>query len=141
VLYLWAVGLERTGVVKSEPSLTQKEFVDKVLDLYFSLPDTPNRARRDDRYLAMKWYRQGIALFQIQAAMLLATARRTCRGPEAEPLEPIRSLRYIVPLLEEIQHCGVDKSYAHYLQQTLSSVLGDAVSAESKAADLSVKVV
>ena len=102
--------------------LSQEEFVEAVLETYVSLPETPNRARRDDRYLAIKLYRQAIPLFQVTAAMLLATARRNFREPDAEPLEPIRSLRYFVPLIEEIQRSGVDESYVDYLQQKLSPV-------------------
>jgi hypothetical protein len=114
--------------------VSQKDYVDAVIDTYVSLPDTPNRARGDDRYLAIMWYRQGIMLFQANTAMLLATARRTFREPDALPLEPIRSLRYFVPLVEEIQHLGIDESYLRYLQQKLSSVLGTKASAEPTAA-------
>jgi hypothetical protein len=114
-------------------SLTQREFVDAVLETYVSLPDTPSRARRDDRYLAIKWHRQTMPLFQVKAAMLLATARRTFREPEAGPLEPIRSLRYFVPLIEEIQHTGVDESYVRYLQQKLRPVLETKTSSEPAA--------
>ena len=96
--------------------VTQKDYVDAVLDTYVSLPDTPNRTRRDDRYLAITWYRQGIILFQAKTAMLLATERRTFREPDALPLEPIHSLRYFAPIVEEIQHSGVDESYLCYLQ-------------------------
>lgn len=116
--------------MSDNPLVTQKDYVDAVLDTYISLPDTPNRTRRDDRYLAITWYRQGIMLFQAEAAMLMATARRTCREPDAQPLEPIRSLRYFVPLIEEIQHSGVDESYLRYLEQKLSSVLETCASAE-----------
>jgi hypothetical protein len=114
--------------------VSQKDYVDAVLDTYVSLPDTPKRTRGDDRYLAITWYRQGIALFQAKAGMLMATARRTFREPDRWPLEPIRSLRYFVPLIEEIQHSGVDESYLRYLQQKLSSVLAEKVSSEPAAA-------
>lgn len=114
-------------------SLTQREFVDAVLQTYVSLPDTPSRARCDDRCLAIKWHRQTMPLFQVKAAMLLATARRTFREVELEPLEPIRSLRYFVPLIEEIQRSGVDKSYVRYLQQKLSPVLETKTSSEPAA--------
>jgi len=110
-------------VMEDKTFESQEEFVDAVLDTYVSLPETPSRARRDDRYLAIKLYCQAIPLFQVKAAMLLATARRNFREPEADPLEPIRSLRYFVPLIEEIQRSGVDKSYVDYLQQKLIPVL------------------
>ena len=114
--------------------VTQKDYVDAVLDTYVSLPDTPVRIRGDDRYLAIRWYRQGIVLFQAKTAMLLATARRTFRESDALPLEPIRSLRYFIPLVEEIQDLGIDESYLRYLQQKLSSVLETNACGEPKAA-------
>ncbi len=117
-------------MTSDNPFVTQKDYVDAVLDTYVSLPDTPKRTRRDDRYLAITWYRQGIVLFQAKTAMLLATQRRTFREPDALPLEPIHSLRYFAQIVEEIQHSGVDESYLRYLQQKLSSVLGTNASAE-----------
>ena len=86
-------------MTSDNPFVTQKDYVDAVLDTYVSLPDTPNRTRRDDCYLAITWYRQGIMVFQAIAAMMLATERRTFREPDALPLEPIRSLRYFVPIV------------------------------------------
>ena len=121
-------------MTSDNPFVTQKDYVDAVLETYVSLPDTPNRTRRDDRYLAITWYRQGIMVFQAIAAMMLATERRTFREPDALPLEPIRSLRYFVPIVEEIQHLGIDESYLRYLQQRLGSVLETNASGEPTAA-------
>ncbi len=120
-------------MMSDNPFVTQKDYVDAVLETYVALPDTPKRTRRDDRYLAITWYRQGIILFQAKTAMLLATERRTFREPDALPLEPIHSLRYFDPIVEEIQHSGVDESYLRYLQQRLGSVLGTNAAAESTA--------
>ena len=59
---------------------------------------------------------------------------RDSREPDALPLEPIRSLRYFVPIVEEIQDLGIDESYLRYLQQKLSSVLETNASGEPTAA-------
>jgi hypothetical protein len=117
-------------MMSDNPFVDEKDYVEAVLGTYVSLPDTPIRTRRDDRYLAITWYRQGIMLFQAIAAMMLATERRRFREPDALPLEPIRSLRYFVPIVEEIQHLGIDESYLRYLQQRLGSVLGTNASGE-----------
>lgn len=117
--------------MSENPLMVQEDYVGVVLDTYVSLPDTPNRTRRDDRYLATTWYRQGITLFQVKAAMLMATVRRTFREPNAWSLEPIRSLRYFVPLIEEIQRSDIDESYLRYLQQKLSSVLEEKISSDT----------
>jgi len=93
--------------MSDNPFVDEKDYVKAVLDTYVLLPDTPIRTRRDDRYLAITWYRQGIMLFQAKTAMLLATERRTFREADALPLEPIRSLRYhagcrIMPVLSQV---------------------------------------
>lgn len=107
-----------------------REYVGSVLGIYGALPDTPKRARRDDRYLAMQWQRQGVLLFQVEGAMLLATARRVFREEQAERLSPIRSLRYFVPVLEEMRQSGAGEGYVKYLREKLSPVMAPRAEAE-----------
>ena len=65
--------------------MNQQNYIQTVLDLYVSLPSTPVRPRRDDRYLAMKLYREGVALLKIECALFLGCARRELQEHE-EPL-------------------------------------------------------
>jgi hypothetical protein len=102
--------------------MSTNEFIKAVLGIYVSLPDTPEHARRDDRYLALKLYRQGIQLYQVEGGLLLATARRVFRE-EPTPLDPIRSLRYFVGAIEEVRESDVDEKYTKYLQGKLEHVL------------------
>jgi hypothetical protein len=102
--------------------MNQQDYIQTVLDLYVSLPSTPESPRRDDRYLAMKLYREGVALMKIECALLLGCARRELQEHD-EPLHPIRSLRYFVPVLEEVQHESPDAGYVQYLREKLSGLL------------------
>jgi hypothetical protein len=102
---------------------SRSDYVRSVLGIYRSLPDTTKRARRDDRYLALQWQREAVPLFQVEGAMLLATARRVFREEEAEPLSPIRSLRYFVPVLEEMKVSGAGEGYVRYLREKLRAVM------------------
>lgn len=104
------------------PPLSQSAYLKAVLDLYVSLPDTPRRPRPDDRYLALQFHRQALPLVQVEAALLLGLARRVFRD-QPDPLEPIRSLRYFVPLLEEVRRSEVDERYVHYLRDRLGHLL------------------
>lgn len=104
------------------PPLSKAAYVKAVLELYVSLPDTPQRPRRDDRYLALQFHRQALPLVQVEAALLLGLARRVFRD-EPDPLESIRSLRYFVPILEEVRRSEVDESYVHYLRNRLGHLL------------------
>ena len=102
--------------------MNQQDYVQTVLNTYVSLPSASERPRRDDRFLAVRLYRQGVPLYEIECALLLGCARRELQEHE-EPLQPIRSLRYFVPVLEEVQHQSVDPGYVRYLREKLSGLL------------------
>ena len=95
--------------------MTERDFVAIVLKLYTQLPDTAQRPRAPDRRLARQWFQQGIPLPEIEAALALAIARRTYRAPSAEPLPPIRSLYYFVPVLAEIRSDTLAPDYLRHL--------------------------
>lgn len=95
--------------------MRQRDFVAAVVKLYTQLPDTPERPRAPDRSLARQWFQQRIPLPEIEAALALAIARRTYRAPSAEPLQPIRSLYYFVPVLAEIRSDTFDLDYLRHL--------------------------
>ena len=65
-----------------------------LLELYLRLPDTPRRFSRFDLRLARQLWERQIPVGLIEAAFLLASARRAARRPDAAPLGPIRSLHY-----------------------------------------------
>ncbi len=45
----------------------------------------------------------------------LAAARRTFRHPEAEPLGPIRTLFYLLHLIDEVTDEPLDRGYLDYI--------------------------
>ena len=92
------------------------------MDIYVSIPNAPERPRRDDRFMATRLYRQGIPLYEFECAILLGCARRELQEHE-EPLQPIRSLRYFAPVLEEVRSQPVDPRYVLYLREKLSGLL------------------
>ena len=104
------------------PLEESEEYVYAVLDVYAHLPDTPEYARRADRQVARKLHAAGVSLDLIESAFLLATARRLCRGPTAPRLEPIRSLAYFRPVIEEITQHPFPATYIDYLRFKLRSV-------------------
>ena len=56
--------------------------------------------------------------------MLLGTARRVFRSDEATPLMPIRSIRFFLPIIDELKYAHLDNSYLNYLAHKLSDFLG-----------------
>jgi hypothetical protein len=87
-----------------------------VLDLYLRLPDTPRRFSWHDLRLVRQLWEREVPLRIVEAAFLLASARRGARRPDAMPLGPIRSLHYFVPVFEELLAQPVPESYVAYLR-------------------------
>lgn len=100
----------------------KQSYVRSVLQLYLDLPHTPARFSRLDRRLAEQLCDRGVRLQDVEMAMLLATARRLMRSPEAPPLGPIRSLHYFLPVIEEITQQPLPESYLHYLRRKVAQL-------------------
>jgi hypothetical protein len=97
--------------------MNSRAYRDAVLSAYVALPDTPSSPRSYDRWIATEWFRRGIPLQRVRAALLLGTLRRRCRSPLAQPLAPVISLAYFQPVLEEVLHLNppLESSYVEYL--------------------------
>jgi hypothetical protein len=91
-------------------------YVDHLLARYRRLPGTLGRILRDDRRTAHALYDRHIDLELVQQAFDLAIARRIF-GSEQPP--PIRTLRYFLPLIEEILASPPDPGYLQYLAMRL----------------------
>jgi hypothetical protein len=96
-------------------------YVDTVLALYLSLPHSPPRSTYRDIRLAHDLYRKKIPLEVVEAAFLLASARRLFRDPSLPPLAPICSLHYFLPVIEEVSTNQLSCDYLLYLRYKLDS--------------------
>ena len=95
-------------------------YVQRVLHFYRTLPQTRGRGGTADRQLAEDLERRGVPLQLVEAALCLAALRRLQRPQQALPLPPIRSLHYILPILEELQHAPpLEEGYLDYLHDRL----------------------
>ena len=77
-------------------------YIRAVLELYTSTPGVLGRIRRADRLLAGELFDRNIPLYIVDYACVLAAARRTFRNAFTAPLPPIRSLHYLLPLVQEV---------------------------------------
>jgi len=93
-------------------------YVARLLAQYQKLPGTLGRVLRDDRRTALALHDRGLALELVEHAFVLAIARRTFRS-DAQPLEPIRSLRYFLPVIHELVEAPPDPDYLQYLRHKL----------------------
>lgn len=90
-------------------------YVAHVLARYQRLPGTLGRILRDDRRTARALHDCSIDLDVVYKAFILALARRTFRA-DTEPLDPIRALRYFLPVIQEIVADPPDPSYLQHLE-------------------------
>jgi hypothetical protein len=93
-------------------------YATRVLERYRKLPGTLPRTLRQDRNLALRLYDRGVPLQKIEDAFVLALARRTFR-PSSEPIEPIRSLHYFLPVIQELDLEPPLPEYLAYLKHRL----------------------
>lgn len=104
-----------------QETISKPEYVKRVLTFYLGLAETPARHSRTDQRLAEDLYEKQIELEQVEAAMILATARRLLRSGDAPKLGPIRSLHYFVPVIEEVRSAPISPDYIAYLRRKLAA--------------------
>lgn len=83
--------------------------------------ETPSQASPSDIRLAHSLCLRRITLETVEAAMLLASVRRSFRDPSLPSLSPIRSLNYFLPVIGEISANPLPEGYLHYLRFKLES--------------------
>lgn len=97
----------------------KKAYVDHVLETYRQTPGTRGRVRHADRRLAEELFHRSVPLQTVRAALLIAVARRTFREDGLEPLQPIASLHYFIPVIEEVQRKPIETEYLEHIQYRL----------------------
>ncbi len=105
------------GIELTKPDL--KEYVSRLLDFYLHTPGTLGRVRREDRHFAAGLHARGVPLRAVEEALLLASARRCLRAPDAPPLNAIRSLHYFGSVIEEVSDKPLPAGYPEYFRQKL----------------------
>jgi hypothetical protein len=91
-----------------------RTFIKAVVTMFTNLPDTPVTARPTDRKLAETWHYKQITLRTIESAFLLGQLRRLGRPSDYPKLQPIRSMYYFVPLLEEVLQQPLAPDFVEY---------------------------
>ena len=99
--------------------MDQQEYVRHVLDCYRRSPETTGQVRPADRQLAARLYQRQVPVSVVEAAILLATARRLFRSSDSPPLAKVRSLHYFAPVVEELLQQPLDSDYVGYVRDKL----------------------
>jgi hypothetical protein len=102
--------------------IAKKDYIRKVLDAYRRTPGTTGAVRRNDRLLAAALYDRGVPVTTVENALVLAASRRIFHPPDAVPLQPIRSLHYLLPVIDEVLQLRTSQDYFRYLQFCIDRV-------------------
>ncbi len=98
-----------------DPTMNRKQYVQRTLEEYRTTPTACGRVRRADHDFALSLYQKAIPFTAVEGAFVLAAARRTARDPRRQPLAPIGSLRYFLPIIREILDTPIDPGEISYL--------------------------
>jgi hypothetical protein len=96
--------------------LAKSDYLRKVLDAYRRMPGAAGTVRSNDRILAATLFDRGVPLTAVENALILAASRRIFRPPDAPTLQPVRSLHYLLPVIDEVLALCVSPDYYRYLQ-------------------------
>ncbi len=110
---------------RSDKDESEQQYVAELLRCYTLLPHTQNRPSKNDRRIAAQLFKRQVSTDAIKTAFLLAISRRSFRPPDAPPLEPIRSLAYFLPIVNEVRKTDIDPVYIDLLKQRLESNFPD----------------
>jgi len=100
----------------NEKGCRKNQYVDKVISLYLKLPDTPVKPSNNDRITAAGFFERDIPMNIIEAALMLASIRRLSREQNIPPLQPVRSLAYFMPVIQELLDLSMPDEYLQYLR-------------------------
>lgn len=97
---------------------TKNRYVAALLERYRRLPGTLGRVLRDDRHTAATLHDRRIELDVVHQAFVIAVARRAF-STDPDSLDAIRTLRYFLPVVDEILQHPPDSDYLLHLQHKL----------------------
>jgi hypothetical protein len=83
------------------------------------LPDCAIRFGPSDRSLVTELHRRGVPFDLVRGALLLAVVRRRFRDPQLPLLNPIRSLHYLMPVIDELLLQPLPHGYLAYLESKI----------------------
>lgn len=106
----WPYVTERSSA-GAEPSRDEESYLEAVGKMFLSQPCVRAAYSAADRRLARSWFDAGVSLTLIEQALLLGCDRKYVSWLNGQPSEPIGSLAYFEPLLEEISKFNLSAEY------------------------------
>lgn len=98
----------------SEKGREERKYLEAIRRLLLDHPCIRFALSAADRQLARQWFQQAIPLAQVEQAILLGCGRKYVSWLNGQPSEPIGSLHYFTPILEEIAKMELPANYGAF---------------------------
>jgi hypothetical protein len=98
----------------AESSSEETAYLKEIEKFYSSRPCVRFTLSEADRCLARKWFRQSIDLGMVEQAILLGCGRKYVSWLNSQNSEPIGSLYYFEPVLQEVLSQPLSKDYCNF---------------------------
>lgn len=109
----WPYVAERSSAA-GEISADEEHHVEAVGKMLSSQPCVRSAYSAADRRLARTWFDSGVTLTRVEQAILLGCDRKYVSWLNGQPSEPIGSLAFFIPLLEEISQFDLSLEYQRF---------------------------
>jgi hypothetical protein len=120
----------RDSEAPTEPPASQQppDYVASIRERFLALGCSNGQFNAAQQALARQLQQQGVSLKRVEDAMLLAAYRKYVCWLNGKAPEPIASLRYFEPLIDELERQPVPEGYLNYLRYRLPQWLRSAAS-------------
>jgi biotin operon repressor len=108
---------ETDSLQTTESSPEETAYLEAIQQLYSARRCVPFSLSEADRCLARKWFRQSIALSVLEQAILLGCGRKYVSWLNGQNTEPIGSLYYFDPILQELLSQNLSPDYCNFNRQ------------------------
>jgi hypothetical protein len=102
---------------QSDCSDAESNYLDQIRSWLLRYPIVRSSFGPADRKLATEWFRKGIAIEQIEKALLLGVCRKYMAALNSTAPTPIYTLSYFAVLLDEVRETEVADDYWKYLRR------------------------
>jgi hypothetical protein len=111
----------RDNEAPTEPPASQQppDYVASIRERFLALGCSNGQFNAAQQALARQLQQQGVSLKRVEDAMLLAAYRKYVCWLNGKAPEPIASLRYFEPLIDELERQPVPEGYLNYLRSRL----------------------
>ena len=106
--------------VSGAGSSASAAYVERVRRLFAGASCVQGAFSPADEHLAAKWHRDGTSLETFRRAFLLGCVRKSFALIDRPDSQPIRSLGYFEPLLEEVRRESFPESYWQHVESNLN---------------------